>query len=193
MISITKSSGRPVTSRVLHWSILAPVLFNIFVSDLNDVTECILSKSADDASLGGALVCQRAMLPSKGTSTGYRNGPTAKLWSSSRGSSKSCTREGTTSCTSICWGPLRWKAALQQRSWGSRWTPFEQEPGMCPCSKEGLMVSWAALGVLSASWGRWTFFSVQHWQGHTWSAVASAELPSTRDTGVSPVNVHEDD
>jgi len=79
VISITKSSGRPVTSRVLHWSILAPVLFNIFVSDLNDVTECILSKSADDASLGGALVCQRAMLPSKGTSTGYRNGPTGKL------------------------------------------------------------------------------------------------------------------
>lgn len=52
-----KSRWKPVATGVPQESLLGPVLFNIFINELDDGVGSILNRFAHDAELGGEFSC----------------------------------------------------------------------------------------------------------------------------------------
>jgi len=70
------SRWKLVTNGVCKVSISGPVLFSIFIYDIDSRNECILRNFVDDSKQSCAVVSQKEGVPSKKTWTGLKSGPT---------------------------------------------------------------------------------------------------------------------
>ncbi|KAK4830609.1 LOW QUALITY PROTEIN: hypothetical protein QYF61_012052 [Mycteria americana] len=150
-------------------SILGPVLFNIFINDLDAGVDCTISKSADDTKLGGAVDCL------EGHEALQRDLDRLEHWAIINGMKFNKNKSQIL--------PLGWSNAGHKYKLGEEWlesSPAERDLGVLVGSRLNMSQQCALaaeranhiLGCIKhsiTSWSRQAISPLYHWYGLTWS------------------------
>ena len=104
VISWIESGWMPLTSGVPQGSVLGPVLFNIFVSDLDGGTEFTLRNFADDTKLGGVADTPEVCAAIQQDLDRMGSWAEGNLMKFNKSKCKLLPLGGTTPCTGTGWG-----------------------------------------------------------------------------------------